>query len=167
PQGADVDPAAAARGKQVFVSQHCIDCHEIDPQKHLPYMLVDLATLWPAYKPEVLGYRMPPFAPLANSPGQYDDKLVVVDASDRSARRGFSPALPRGSAPQAVLLARRFRSDHGSALRSTAGEPAASPVLRRGQRRPRGPDHLPEGARRPRRQAAAQVRRLGNPNDLA
>ena len=91
PQGADVDPAAAARGKQVFVSQRCIDCHEIDPQKHLPYMLVDLATLWPAYKPQVLGYRMPPFAPLANSPGQYDDKLVVVDASDRSARRGIPP----------------------------------------------------------------------------
>jgi hypothetical protein len=91
PQGADVDPAAAARGKQVFVSQRCIDCHQIDPQKPLPNMLVDLKTLWPAYKPEVLGYRMPPFAPLANSPGVYDDKLVVVDASDRSARRGIPP----------------------------------------------------------------------------
>ena len=91
PQGADVDPAAAARGKQVFVSQRCIDCHQMDPQKPLPYMLVDLAKLWPAYKPEVLGYRMPPFAPLANSPGQYDDKLIVVDASDRSARRGIPP----------------------------------------------------------------------------
>lgn len=91
PQGAEVDPAAAARGKQVFVSQSCIDCHQIDPQKPLPYMLVDLARLWPAYKPEVMGYRMPPFAPLANSPGTYDDKLVVQDASDRSARRGIPP----------------------------------------------------------------------------
>jgi mono/diheme cytochrome c family protein len=89
PQGADVDRAAAARGKEVFVSQRCIDCHETDPEKPLPYTLVDLETLWPAYKPEVLGYRMPPFAPLANSPGVYDDKLVVVDASDRSARRGI------------------------------------------------------------------------------
>lgn len=91
PQGADVDPAAAARGKQLFVSQGCIDCHQADPQKPLPYMLVDLARLWPAYKPEVMGYRMPPFAPLANSPGTYDDKLVVQDASDRSARRGIPP----------------------------------------------------------------------------
>ena len=91
PQGADVDPAAAARGKQVFVSQRCIDCHRIDPQKPLPFMLVDLKTLWPGYKPELVGYRMPPFAPLANSPGTYDDKLVVQDASDRSARRGIPP----------------------------------------------------------------------------
>ncbi len=91
PQGANVDPAAAARGKQVFLSQRCIDCHQMDPQKHLPYMLVDLAALWPAYKPEVLGYRMPPLAPLVNSPGTYDDKLIVVDASDRSARRGIPP----------------------------------------------------------------------------
>jgi mono/diheme cytochrome c family protein len=76
PQGADVDPAAAARGKKVFVSQRCIDCHQIAPQKPLPNALVDLKTLCPAYKLEVLGDQIPPFASLANSPSVYDDKLV-------------------------------------------------------------------------------------------
>ncbi len=35
---------------------------------------------------------MPPFSPVQNSPGNYDDKMIVVDASDRDVR-GHAVAL--------------------------------------------------------------------------
>ncbi|MBZ5711680.1 hypothetical protein K7C98_20765 [Nannocystis pusilla] len=91
PAGAKVDPAAAARGKQVFLAENCTDCHNVDPLEPLPYMLVDLRALWPGYLPKELLVRKPPLVPIADSPGTYDDKLVIVDASDRSSLRGIPP----------------------------------------------------------------------------
>jgi len=36
----------------------------------------------------VLAQRDPPLSPVQNSPGTFDDKMIVVDASDRGAKRG-------------------------------------------------------------------------------
>ena len=42
----------------------------------------------PDYQPAVLAQRDPPLSPVQNSPGTFDDKMIVVDASDRGAKRG-------------------------------------------------------------------------------
>ncbi len=54
--------------------------------------MIELQDLWPDYKPEVLAKRMPPFSPVQNSPGSYDDKMIVVDASNRD-KRGHAVAM--------------------------------------------------------------------------
>jgi len=55
-------------------------------------MLVEMKKMMPDYAPEVLAQRMPPLDPVQNSQGGFDDKMVVIDASDRHDIRGF--ALP-------------------------------------------------------------------------
>ncbi len=55
-------------------------------------MLVDLKTIWPGYNPKVAAERKPPMSPIQNSEGVFDDKMIVVDASDRGEKRGV--ALP-------------------------------------------------------------------------
>nr|MDQ3014118.1 hypothetical protein [Acidobacteriota bacterium] len=51
--------------------------------------LVDLKTLWPAYAPAPAGKRgNAKLSEILNSPGIFDDKMIVVDASDRGEKRG-------------------------------------------------------------------------------
>jgi len=86
-----VDPVAAARGRALFRTG-CIRCHNLDPNAAVTRRLIELQDVWPDYKPEVLAKRTPPFSPVQNSPGNYDDKMVVVDASDRD-KRGHAVAM--------------------------------------------------------------------------
>ncbi len=90
PKGAKVDAAAVARGREHF-RNNCTSCHNVDQSKRVPTMLVDMKKMMPDYQPEVLGQR-PPLSPIQNSAGGFDDKMIVVDASDRHDKRGF--ALP-------------------------------------------------------------------------
>ena len=90
PKGAMVDRAASARGREHF-RQNCTSCHNVDQSKPVPTMLVDMKKMMPDYQPEVLGQR-PPLSPIQNSAGGFDDKMIIVDASDRHDKRGF--ALP-------------------------------------------------------------------------
>lgn len=87
PKGAAVDAAAAARGKVVFVA-NCTKCHNADPSKPVPPTVIALEQVWPGYQPERLAGRMPPLSPIENSPGGFDDKMVVLDASERGEKRG-------------------------------------------------------------------------------
>jgi len=70
----------------------CTQCHNLDPNAAVTSRLIELQALWPDYKPELIATRMPPFSPVQNSPGGYDDKMVVIDASDRD-KRGHGVAL--------------------------------------------------------------------------
>ncbi|HJU05051.1 MAG TPA: hypothetical protein VJ692_07830, partial [Nitrospiraceae bacterium] len=45
-------------------------------------------TLWPAYNPTVLAERPAPFSPIQDSPGTFDDKMIVIDASHLGWTRG-------------------------------------------------------------------------------
>ncbi|MBA3639527.1 MAG: hypothetical protein H0W53_09615 [Acidobacteria bacterium] len=91
PAAPKVDQAAASRGRTLFRTE-CTRCHNLDPNAAVTKRLIELQDLWPDYKPEVIAKRMPPFSPVQNSPGGYDDKMIVVDASDRD-KRGHSVAL--------------------------------------------------------------------------
>ncbi len=92
PAAPTVDLAAAARGKTRFGAQ-CATCHNLDPATAVSKRLIELKQLWPGYAPEVLAKRVPPLSPIQNSPGGFDDKMVVIDASDRDKRGHAVPLL--------------------------------------------------------------------------
>jgi len=92
PSGADVNPVAAARGRELF-RRNCTSCHNVDQSLFVPPLILDPEAVFPGYNPTILATRMPPQTPVQNSPGFFDDKFVVVDASDRGERRGNALAL--------------------------------------------------------------------------
>lgn len=109
PAAPRVDRAAAARGKSVFAAQ-CTRCHNLDPNGAVPSRLIELSELWPDYQPEIIANRTPPLSPVQNSPGGYDDKMIVIDASDRD-KRGHAVAL-------LLDLARKPAFLHDASVRS-------------------------------------------------
>jgi mono/diheme cytochrome c family protein len=88
PAGANVNKQAAQRGQNLFRT-NCTTCHNVDQSKPVPATLVGLETLWPAYKPVVVGIRGDTkLSAIVNSPGDFDDKMVIIDASNRGIPRG-------------------------------------------------------------------------------
>ncbi|MBA3572834.1 MAG: hypothetical protein H0W34_12885 [Pyrinomonadaceae bacterium] len=88
PAGAKVNVEMAARGREVFRA-NCTQCHNVDQSKFVPPMLVEMKTIWPAYTPIPVGKRGDSkLSMIQNSPGIFDDKMIVVDASDRGEKRG-------------------------------------------------------------------------------
>ena len=59
--------------------------------------------MWPDYQPEVIAKR-PPLSPIQNSPGIFDDKMIIVDASDRGENRGVALPLLLDLARRTVFL---------------------------------------------------------------
>jgi len=92
PPGARVNPVAASRGMELFLTK-CSSCHNVDPGVPVPSFLVPPQVIFPNYRPKVLLVRMPPQDPVENSPGIFDDKYVVNDASDRGTPRGNAVTL--------------------------------------------------------------------------
>lgn len=88
PDGGNVDAAASARGRDVFVAADCTACHSLDQGEPVARTLIEMETIMPGYAPAVLAQRKPPLSPVQNSPGTFDDKMIVVDASDRGEMRG-------------------------------------------------------------------------------
>lgn len=114
PAGDKSDMAAAARGRLIFREQ-CTSCHNDDQSKFVPQNIVPFNStveffanapkrpeLWPGYSaPDVLAER-PGLAAVRNSDGLFDDKLIIVEASNRT------PQQPRGDAlPLLMDLARK------------------------------------------------------------
>ncbi|MBA3685376.1 MAG: hypothetical protein H0W72_09060 [Planctomycetes bacterium] len=87
PKGAHVDTAAAKRGRERFTSD-CTSCHNVDQSVPVPTILVAMSDISPSYAPEVLAQRTAPLSAIQNSPGTFDDKMIVVDASTRGEIRG-------------------------------------------------------------------------------
>jgi hypothetical protein len=88
PAAPQVNYAVASRGKQIFLS-NCTSCHNVDQSKAVPTALVDLETLWPGYTPLIVGLRgNKKLSKVLNSPGDFDDKMVIVDASGHGGSRG-------------------------------------------------------------------------------
>jgi len=88
PKGAKVNEGMAARGRKVFDAS-CTQCHNADQSEPVPTKLVPLKELWPDYVPAILAKRNPPLSSIEDSPGGYDDKMVVIDASERGEKRGI------------------------------------------------------------------------------
>ncbi len=115
PAGVKTDTAGIASGRIVFREQ-CTGCHNDDQSKFVPQNIVpfnstvDLfsaaptrPTLWPAYNGGAALATRPLAAseitasitalvPVKNSPGIFDDKLIITEASNRGQPRG--DALP-------------------------------------------------------------------------
>jgi len=88
PAGAKVNAEMAARGRENF-RMSCTQCHNADQSKFVPPMLVELKTMWKGYTPVPAGKRGDTkLSTILNSPGTFDDKMIVVDASDRGENRG-------------------------------------------------------------------------------
>ncbi len=102
----------------------------------MPTQLILLKDVWPAYDPATLAQRKPPLSPLENSPGGYDDKMVIYDASERGAPRGVA-------LPLLLDLARKPAYLHDNSI------PSLDVLLdpKRGSREPH-PFYLAEPAQR-------------------
>ncbi|MDQ3623617.1 MAG: hypothetical protein M3463_14200 [Verrucomicrobiota bacterium] len=103
PKGANVDARIVTRGRELF-RQNCTSCHNVDQSKFVPPMLVDLKRIWPGYTPVLPVKRQAPLSPIQNSLGRFDDKMIVVDASDRGERRGVALPLLLDLARRRVFL---------------------------------------------------------------
>lgn len=105
PEGAEVDAAASARGRALFRTQ-CTSCHNEDQSRFVPTNIVPYndsveffdnaparPALFPDYSGKIVASRATArLAPVRNSGGIFDDKLVIVEASNRNQPRGS--ALP-------------------------------------------------------------------------
>ena len=133
PVGDKSEPEAAARGRILFRAQ-CTTCHNDDQSKFVPQNIVAFnntvdfyanaptrPNLWPGYSAlDELAPR-PGLAPVRNSVGTLDDKMIIVDASNRN------PAQPRGDAlPLLMDLARKpsFLHDDSVATLDSLLDPA-------------------------------------------
>jgi len=103
PKAAKVNAAAAKRGMELFRT-NCTGCHNVDQSGPVPTALVRMEEIMPGYKPEILGKRQPPLSPVQNAPGTFDDKMIVVDASDRGDIRGNAMPLLLDLAPKQHFL---------------------------------------------------------------
>ena len=106
PAGDKTNRAAIAAGRNVF-RQQCTSCHNDDQSKFVPQNVVafnssvELFSSAPARQGLFPGYvgalgpnggTRPGLAPVRNAPGTFDDKLIIVEASNRGQPRGS--ALP-------------------------------------------------------------------------
>ncbi|MGQ0699060.1 MAG: hypothetical protein ACT4PZ_12555 [Panacagrimonas sp.] len=93
PAGVVADASAAARGREVF-RRDCTSCHNVDQSLPVPAFIVPMASIFPGDNPvTLLAMRDPPFNPILNTVNSiFDDKMAVVNASQRGEIRGT--ALP-------------------------------------------------------------------------
>lgn len=93
PAGVVADAAAGTRGRTLF-RNNCTMCHNVDQSKSVPAFMVPMKTIFPGDDPVVLlAMRDPPLNPILDTPGNtFDDKMAVVNASQRGSIRGT--ALP-------------------------------------------------------------------------
>ena len=111
PPAPKVNEEMAMRGREIFRA-NCTSCHNVDQSKPVPMTLVDLKTLWPGYTPVVVGLRgNKKLSKILNSPGDFDDKMVIVDASAHAGARG-------NALPMLLDLARTTIFLHDASVKS-------------------------------------------------
>ncbi len=113
PPGTDGDAAAGARGRQLFRTVGCTDCHNVDQSRFVPPFIVAMEEIFPGDDPVVLlPERTPPLNPILDTPGNivenpiniFDDKMAVVNASLRGLERGTALPLLLDLARKPVFL---------------------------------------------------------------
>jgi len=105
PPGADVDAPAATRGRQLFRTAGCTNCHNVDQSKFVPPFIVPMKTIFPGDNPVVLAQREPPLNPIVNTPPSiFDDTMAVVNASLRGEVRRIAMPLLLDLARKPVFL---------------------------------------------------------------
>lgn len=89
PPGIAGDTVSLARGRTLFRT-NCTTCHNVDQGKPVPAFTVPMKTIFPGDDPvTLLAAREPPLNPIVDTPTSiYDDKIAVVNASQRGGIRG-------------------------------------------------------------------------------
>lgn len=127
PPGAKVNPEMATRGREMFRAS-CTQCHNADQSKIVPPMLVELKTMWKGYTPVPAGKRGDTkLSTILNSPGTFDDKMIVVDASDRGENRGNALPLLLDLARTNIFLHDASVSSLDELLNPSRGDNAPHP----------------------------------------
>jgi hypothetical protein len=103
PTGIRTDIASIDRGRKYFAA-NCTSCHGIDQSSPVPPILVPMKKIFPGYAPVLISRRKPPLSPIQNSPGTFDDKMIVVDASPLGKIRGDALPLLLDLARKPVFL---------------------------------------------------------------
>jgi len=105
PRGARGNARTAAQGRQLFHSAGCTSCHNADQSRPVPSFIVPMKRIFPGDHPVVLARRTPPLNPIENTPGSFfDDKMAVVNASQRGGIRGTALPLLLDLARKPVFL---------------------------------------------------------------
>jgi len=113
PPGIDAAPEVLARGRERF-RQSCTQCHNVAQGSFVPPGITPMLTIWPGDDPVVLAERDLPLNDILNSPGFFDDKMAVVNASLRGLERGIAMPLLLDLARKPILL-------HDNSIRSLNG----------------------------------------------
>lgn len=93
PAGEKGDQQAISHGRQLFRTEGCTSCHNVDQSKPVPSFIVPMKQVFPGDNPVILAKRTPPLNPIQDTPGTFfDDKMAVFNASARGRIRGV--ALP-------------------------------------------------------------------------
>lgn len=122
PPGVDASAAAIARGRALF-RDNCTQCHNTSQTVFVPPFVVPMAEIWPGDAPVTLATRPKPLNDVLDSPGFFDDKMAVVNASILG--------LPRGTAMPLLLdLARKPVFLHDGSVESLDSllDPARGPT---------------------------------------
>ena len=104
PKGVVTNAAQVANGRSLFISQNCTSCHNTNQGIAVQTKLIPMKTIWPGYAPKVLAQRQAPLSPIQDSPGTFDDKMIVVDASPGGGIRGNALPLLLDLARKPVFL---------------------------------------------------------------
>jgi cytochrome c2 len=130
PEGGNVEKQAAADGRQLFRTEGCTTCHNVDQSKPVPSFVVAMNRIFPGDKPMVLAERTPPLTPVQDTPGSFfDDKMAVVNASLRGERRGVALPLLLDLARRPALLHDNSVPSLDNLLDPSRGETAPHPFF--------------------------------------
>lgn len=89
PKGEKGDKKSIERGRELFRTQGCTVCHNVDQRKPVPANIIPMKTIFPGDNPVTLAQRMPPLNPVVDTPGVFfDDKMAILNATLRGDIRG-------------------------------------------------------------------------------
>jgi uncharacterized protein (TIGR03437 family) len=134
------DATLAAHGRDVFRTTKaaggagCTACHQLDPNKFVPPIIIPIASMYPGYNPTVVFTRQAPLSPIQKSFGgpspYFDNRLVVIDASSIGGARGFA-------LPLKLDLARRTSLLSDDEIVGTSFDDAADAMMNSARRDPK------------------------------
>ncbi len=133
PHGMHSDTAAIRRGSELFRNAGgCAGCHNADQSRPVPANIVSMKTIFPGDNPVVLlAQRMAPLNPILDTPGStFDDKMAVVNASQRGLERGVAMPLLLDLANKPNFLHDNSVASLDDLLNPTRGAGAPHPFYR-------------------------------------
>ena len=105
PRGAKVSAQLSDKGRELFRTVGCTNCHNVDQSKFVPPFLIPMKTIFPGDNPKTLAQREPPLNPVLDTSGTFfDDKMAVFNASLRGEIRGIALPLLLDLARKPVFL---------------------------------------------------------------